>query len=160
MDHFLLGSAFYGSQLVTALTYTWAQDSDQMVNFFVVPIKAKYLPFVMLVIDVVSNGPVGVFGTVTGIVAAHTYLFLDTLWPLYGGARWLDTPRNIVIDGLGAVAHNVFGTGRPEPRRPVSGSSTGAGPRIASGREHSAATGSSTGRYNSVFHGQGRRLGR
>ena len=69
-----------------AITYTYAQENrGKQVRFFIVPLEVKYLPYAMLLLTLVQNGPEAALGEASGIVAAHLYDFLTIYWPLYGG---------------------------------------------------------------------------
>ncbi|ODQ66442.1 DER1-domain-containing protein [Nadsonia fulvescens var. elongata DSM 6958] len=98
----------YLNALSMALTYTWAQNNtEQPVEFFFVSCKAKHLPILKLVFESV----VGSFSTAlisaTGLVAAHLYLYLDTIYPRTTGKRSpLKIPRFFYT-----VFRNVNSTG-------------------------------------------------
>ncbi|KAL8973134.1 MAG: hypothetical protein Q9183_000154 [Haloplaca sp. 2 TL-2023] len=81
--------------MILALAYTYSQDNRRKkVNFFVVQLEAKWLPWALLLMALILGGPQSALVQGTGIVAAHLYDFLTRLYPTFGGGRnMLPTPR-------------------------------------------------------------------
>lgn len=121
-----------------ALTHTWAQaNRGKPVTFYVIQIKAEYLPICLLIIDIVSEGWWSAYISMVGIFASHLYDFLTRLWPVFGGGtNYLKTP---------AFVHRLWGTTLREQR------SRGLGP---SGSSTAESVGSAW-----SMRGAGRRLG-
>ncbi|CAN6640971.1 hypothetical protein TRVA0_018S01618 [Trichomonascus vanleenenianus] len=144
----------YMGDLVMAFVYTWAQEEPEAdTSFFIISVKAKFLPFLYLAIPVLGGDVKGAVVECTGLVTAHMYLFFDSLWPAAGGPRLIHTPHLLTrlfpqtAGPPGSTpAYSVY---RPQPRQAGSattGSSTGA----------SGGTGSI---FKSRFQGRGHRLG-
>ena len=124
--------------LTLAYAYTFAQDNPtRQVSFFILTFDAKYLPFALLFMTFIIDGPESALAQVTGIFAAHLYDFLTRIWPTFGGGKnYIFTPQ-IVKRWFGANAGNiqnrgygfaVQGRGREAgrtPDAPTSGRSTG-----------------------------------
>ncbi|KAL9224092.1 hypothetical protein vseg_000161 [Gypsophila vaccaria] len=108
-------SAFLGVSLVFMLLYVWSREfPTSNVNIYgLFTLKAFYLPWVMLALDVIFGSPLG--PDLLGIVAGHLYYFLTVLHPLAGGKNILKTPlwvRRIVARlRLGSPATNRAGGG-------------------------------------------------
>ncbi|EMF12042.1 DER1-domain-containing protein [Sphaerulina musiva SO2202] len=106
-----LGGAVLLSALNMALIYTFAQeDPNRQVQFFIVQMPAKYLPYASLAITYLVAGPFQTMIQSTGILAAHMYDFLDRVWPTYGGGQKYTTPP-LFIQKL------FTGTGQPQTNR-------------------------------------------
>ncbi|KAI4154314.1 MAG: hypothetical protein L6R39_001418 [Caloplaca ligustica] len=119
--------------MILALAYTYSQDNRRKkVNFFIVRLEAKWLPWVMLLAALVLGGPSNALHQGTGIIAAHLYDFLTRLYPTFGGGRnYLQTPAFIRrwFGGKNLrTQHKGYGTAyAPQaqpPSRPASGIST------------------------------------
>jgi Derlin-2/3 len=101
--------------LILAMAYTFSQDNpNSNVTIFVLSFPAKYLPFALLFITLVSGGPMAAWQQSSGLFAAHMYDFLTRIWPTFGGgANWLPTPafvkRAFAPEG-GSVEQRSFGT--------------------------------------------------
>ncbi|PCH10504.1 hypothetical protein PENOC_000200 [Penicillium occitanis (nom. inval.)] len=132
-----------------ALTHTWSQvNRGQIVTFYVIQIKAEYLPVCLLLLDVVSGGWPAAIMSMIGIFASHMYDFFTRLWPLFGGGRnYLKTP---------AFLHRLWGTRVREQRTRGLGPSAGSSSQASSGQ--SSARDDSIGSSWSM-RGAGRRLG-
>ncbi|KAF2208588.1 hypothetical protein CERZMDRAFT_114548 [Cercospora zeae-maydis SCOH1-5] len=149
-----LGGAVLLSALNMALIYTFAQeDPNRQVQYFIVHMPAKYLPYATLAVTYLMAGPFQTMIQATGILAAHLYDFLDRLWPEYGaGTKYINTPLFIqkLFAGTGQPqTTRAYGTafaGRPA-NQPAAARGQGSGPLPSSW-----ATGSS-------WSGSGRRLG-
>jgi len=150
--YFFAGTAFI-SPLVLALAYYWTafQPPEQRVSFFIATFPVKFLPWVMLAMNFVQGGNVWI--DLTGLVAAHAYLFVTEIWPHYGGGTNMLKP---VADWV----HVKLGgsvDGRPPPIRRVV-PARDAGVRV--GGAPGASGNFFGGRQQSWGHrGQGHRLG-
>lgn len=94
--------------LSLAYAYTYAQDNPtRQVSFFIITFDAKYLPFAMLFLTFILEGPSSAMIQGTGLLAAHLYDFLTRIWPAFGGGRnYIVTPA-IVKQWFGAKPGNV-----------------------------------------------------
>jgi len=108
--------------LSLAYAYTFAQDNPtRSVSFFIITFDSKYLPFAMLFMTFIIDGPEAAAGQLTGLIAAHLYDFLTRIWPTFGGGtnyirtpdmvkRWFAArPGSVQSRGFG---HVVEGRGR------------------------------------------------
>ncbi|KAG9456485.1 hypothetical protein H6P81_000993 [Aristolochia fimbriata] len=104
---------FLGVSLVFMLLYLWSREfPNAQINIYgLVTLKAFYLPWAMLVLDVIFGSPIS--PDLLGIVAGHMYYFCSVLYPLAGGPNLLKTPRwvhkliaRMGLDGPGAVQGN------------------------------------------------------
>ncbi|KAK9474189.1 Der1-like family-domain-containing protein [Dipodascopsis tothii] len=92
------GAAVYSAPLLTAMTFTWSQETpDRIVQFyFGFQFKAKYLPAVMIVYNLLVSGPDAALIAATGIAAAFLYWRLDKRQGPSGNAlppsRWALAP--------------------------------------------------------------------
>lgn len=133
--------------------------------FYVLKVKAIFIPVIMLMIQFVVGGQPAFLRAGTGFVAAHLYLFLDTLYPSFpGGRRFasiIDPPRffyALFADPAGRAGSsggaNVagFGYGSVVNSRPA-----------AAAADAAAAPATTTGfgrfAFSSPFKGKGQRLG-
>jgi Derlin-2/3 len=144
----LLDGYIFLPALSLAYAYTYAQDNPtRQVNFFIVNFDAKYLPWAMLFMTFVIDGPDQAKTQFAGLIAAHLYDFLTRIWPTFGGGRnYIFTPQVVKrwFGGSAGVPQNR-GYGYAVPSR---GRDTG----------DDAASGRSTGNsWGGV--GPGRRLG-
>ncbi|KAK6944893.1 Derlin, partial [Dillenia turbinata] len=87
-----LESPFLGISLVFMLLYVWSREfPNANINIYgLVTLKAFYLPWAMLALDVIFGSPFG--PDLLGILAGHLYYFLTVLHPLAGGKNMLRTP--------------------------------------------------------------------
>jgi len=95
INHFIVGGVLFLQALNMAFAYYWTakEPAATNVNFFVVSFSARYLPYVMLVIQAITNGPSASYVGISGLIAAHLYVFLTHVYPRYGrGANFLATP--------------------------------------------------------------------
>jgi hypothetical protein len=92
---FGLNSYTFLPALTLAYAYTFAQDNPtRQVNFFVLNFDAKYLPFALLFMSFIMDGPEPAMAQVTGLIAAHMYDFLTRIWPTFGGGKnYITTPQ-------------------------------------------------------------------
>ncbi|KAL8906347.1 MAG: hypothetical protein Q9171_006309 [Xanthocarpia ochracea] len=119
--------------MILALAYTYSQDNRRRkVNFFIIQLEAKWLPWAMLLATMVLAGPSATMYQGTGILAAHLYDFLTRLYPNFGGGRnYIRTPMFITRRFGGAdqrTQHKGFGTAytpqTQQAARPASGFSS------------------------------------
>ncbi|KAL8171622.1 hypothetical protein V2J09_023426 [Rumex salicifolius] len=110
-----LENPFLGVSLVFMLLYVWSREfpNAQISLYGLVTLKAFYLPWAMLALDVIfGSSPIPDF---LGIVAGHLYYFLTVLHPLSGGKDILKTPR--WVWRIGAPPAVARGQPPPEPER-------------------------------------------
>ncbi|XP_022639970.1 derlin-1 isoform X2 [Vigna radiata var. radiata] len=88
----LLWSPFLAIPLVFMLLYVWSREfPNAQINIYgLVALKAFYLPWAMLALDVIFGSPL--IPDLLGIIAGHLYYFLTVLHPLAGGKNILKTP--------------------------------------------------------------------
>ncbi|KAJ4708130.1 Derlin [Melia azedarach] len=88
----MLWTPFLGVSLVFMLLYLWSREypNAQISIYGLVTLKAFYLPWAMLALDVVFGSPL--LPDFLGIIAGHLYYFLTVLHPLAGGRNILTTP--------------------------------------------------------------------
>uniref|UniRef100_A0A5B6YWG4 Derlin n=1 Tax=Davidia involucrata TaxID=16924 RepID=A0A5B6YWG4_DAVIN len=88
----MLWSPFLGISLVFMLLYVWSREfPNANINLYgLVTLKAFYLPWAMLTLDVIFGSPL--LPDLLGIIAGHLYYFLTVLHPLAGGKNILRTP--------------------------------------------------------------------
>lgn len=81
--------------LSLAYAYTYAQDNPtRKVSFFIITFDAKFLPYALLFMSLIMDGPDAALPQVTGLLAAHLYDFLTRIWPTFGGgANYIKTPH-------------------------------------------------------------------
>ena len=116
-----------------SIAYTYAQDNrGRQVNFFIINIEVKYLPYAMLLLTFIQAGPNAMLAEALGIPVAHLYDFLTLYWPQYGGGtNILKTPRFVDrwfegISGAKKVTVKGHGTAyRPNQEPQPSGTSSG-----------------------------------
>ncbi|KAJ9167897.1 hypothetical protein P3X46_019487 [Hevea brasiliensis] len=86
-------SPFLGISLVFMLVYVWSREfPNAQINIYgLVTLKAFYLPWAMLALDVIFGSPL--MPDLLGIIAGHLYYFLTVLHPLATGKTLLKTPR-------------------------------------------------------------------
>lgn len=91
----LVPSMALSSALVIVLVYLWSKANQtspcSFFGFFTVP--GFYLPFVLVCWTVVQGG--SPLEEVRGIVAAHLFYFLTTVWPRAGGPTLASTPEGV-----------------------------------------------------------------
>ncbi|KAK5013986.1 Der1-like family-domain-containing protein [Cryomyces antarcticus] len=119
---FLLQGMIFLAPLTVALAYTYSQDNPtRKITFYIVTFQVKWLPYAMLAMTFVMNGPQQTMHEATGLVAAHLYDYLTRIWPTFGGGRnILWTP---------AFVERWFGGNRPGPRTRGFGTAFTARPR-------------------------------
>ncbi|CRG88550.1 Derlin-1 [Talaromyces islandicus] len=154
LANFLFGSVIFTSALIMAFIHTWSQDNrGKQVHFYVVQIRAEWLPLALLGVNFVMAGPTAAMIEGTGIIASHLYDFLTRIWPTFGGGRnYITTP---------AFVHNLFDDSRSSSR----GYGAAYRPAQAGQARQAGQAGQSSGASSSYFgsswstRGAGRRLG-
>jgi Derlin-2/3 len=136
--------------MMVAIAYTFAQENrGQTIQFFIIPLEVKFLPYVMLFITLVQGGPGMALEEAMAIPAAHLYEFLTVYWPRYGGGRNL-LPTPAILERMfekfqGARQFNAKDHGTAVPATAARSNNTSA---------------TSSGVSNPLsFQGRGRRLG-
>lgn len=105
----LLWNPFLGVSLVFMLLYVWSRENpNAQINIYgLVTLKAFYLPWAMLALDVIFGSPVA--PDLMGIIAGHLYYFLAVLHPRAGGRDILKTPmwihKLVARWGIGTQAY-------------------------------------------------------
>ncbi|KAJ0030817.1 hypothetical protein Pint_13303 [Pistacia integerrima] len=86
-------TGYLGISLVFMLIYVWSREfPNAQINIYgLVTLKAFYLPWAMLALDVVFGSPL--MSDLLGIIAGHLYYFLTVLHPLSTGKNLLKTPK-------------------------------------------------------------------
>ncbi|KAF6164227.1 hypothetical protein GIB67_010197 [Kingdonia uniflora] len=110
-------SPHLGISLVFMLLYVWSREfPTAQVNIYgLVSLKAFYLPWAMLALDVIFGSRI--MPDLLGIIAGHLYYFLTVLYPLSSGKHILKTP-NWVHKLVLQWGHAYQATGRPvQPER-------------------------------------------
>jgi len=89
--------------LSLAYAYTYAQDNPtRKVSFFIITFDSKYLPYAMLFMTLIMDGPDSALPQATGLIAAHMYDFLTRIWPTFGGGTNYITTPPVVKGWFGA----------------------------------------------------------
>jgi len=154
----ILGGYTFLDALTLAFAYTHAQDNpNRQVSFFIITMRAKFLPLAMLAMTFVSGSPEAALKQASGLVAAHLYDFLTRIWPTHGGGKnYIQTPAAISAwFGADARTPQARNYGSAIPGRPAPAGRTAAAP--APGSAASTGWSSSVPGWNS--RGTGRRLG-
>ncbi|KAI1253853.1 hypothetical protein MGN70_004248 [Eutypa lata] len=94
LNQILTGAPRYLSALLIAVCYTATQDQrGQTAHFYIVTIPAQLLPYCMLLISILLEGPTSFLVGLTGLIAAHLHDFLVRLYPEFGnGPNLIPTP--------------------------------------------------------------------
>jgi Derlin-2/3 len=141
--------------LSLAYAYTYAQDNPtRQVSFFIINFDAKFLPFALLFMTFIIDGPEPALHQLTGLIAAHLYDFLTRIWPTFGGGKnYIHTPQT-VKKWFGAAPGSMQnrGYGHVVEGRGRTAGAAGSGAAPSTGRT----TGAST-QWGGI--GPGRRLG-
>jgi Derlin-2/3 len=142
---YILDHIMFLPALSLAYAYTYAQDNPtRKVSFFIITFDSKFLPYAMLFMTLIIDGPSDALPQATGLLAAHLYDFLTRIWPTFGGGtNYITTPQ---------VVKGWFGA-RPGVAQ---ARSYGSAQRGGGGGAAPAASGRSTG-FDA--RGPGRRLG-
>ncbi|KYK58706.1 hypothetical protein DCS_05723 [Drechmeria coniospora] len=106
------GFTSFLSALIVAMCYTTTQEQRGMkANYMVVTIPAQMAPYVMLLMNLLfPGGAMNLLLQIHGLLAAHLFDFLTTIWPQYGGGKnLLPTPAFLttVVGGFVAVHHRL-----------------------------------------------------
>jgi len=130
---YILGGYTLLNALVLSLAYTFSQDNPNAnVTIFVLSFPAKYLPYALLFITLVSGGPHAAKIQASGLVAAHMYDFLTRIWPTFGNGRnYITTPlfvKRWFTPGTGTTSTRSYGTAF-NPRQEVPGNTGWTGQR-------------------------------
>lgn len=125
----MLWSPFLGISLVFMLLYVWSREfPNAQINIYgLVTLKAFYLPWAMLALDVIFGSPL--MPDLLGIIAGHLYYFLTVLHPLAGGKNIIKTPtwvhKIVARWRIGAPPNN-----RVQPERSTGGAFRGRSYRL------------------------------
>ena len=94
---FLFYAPFHGPSLVFSFIYLWSKNSPTtQVSFFgVIKFQALYLPFGLLLIDVVQGA--NPMPGILGIIAGHAYYFLTEVYPSISGRHLISTPTWLYV---------------------------------------------------------------
>jgi Derlin-2/3 len=127
-----LGGYFLLQPLILAYAYTFSQDNpNSNVTIYILTFPAKFLPFALIALTFVMDGPYAAKQQLSGLLAAHAYDFLTRIWPTFGGGRnYIKVPnfvkRWFVGNGTPPPQTRSYGTAF-QPRQqapPSSGSSS------------------------------------
>ncbi|KAJ8476681.1 hypothetical protein OPV22_020408 [Ensete ventricosum] len=119
-------SPFLGTSMVFMLLYLWSREfpTAQINIYGLVTLKAFYLPWAMLMLDIIFGSPI--MPSLLGIVAGHLYYFLTVLHPLASGRNLLKTPawvhKLVALLGWGVQSNSGF---RPNSTNTATGLITG-----------------------------------
>ncbi|KAB2080092.1 hypothetical protein ES319_A05G046800v1 [Gossypium barbadense] len=115
----ILRGAFLGISLVFMLLYICSREfPNAQVNIYgLVALKAFYLPWAMIALDVIFGSPL--VPDLMGIIAGHLYYFLTVLHPLAGGRNIISTPR--LVHKLVARATLEYPTNARVPQEGTTG---------------------------------------
>ncbi|PPD78038.1 hypothetical protein GOBAR_DD25039 [Gossypium barbadense] len=102
---------FLGVSLVFMLLYVWSREfPNAQINIYgLVTLKAFYLPWAMLALDVIFGSEL--IPDLLGIIAGHLYYFLTVLHPLATGKVFLKTPINKLV-----ARYRIGAPSRPSSR--------------------------------------------
>lgn len=131
--------------LGVAYAYYWSarEAPGTQINFFIANFSVRYLPYVMIGVQLISKGTGAALVALSGLLACHLYIYLTYVYPQYGrGTNYLQTP---------AWLNAVFEGGSPRPGVPSGRPSASSG----------TTTGRSAGGDSGVWRqrGSGQRLG-
>ncbi|RIA98104.1 Der1-like family-domain-containing protein [Glomus cerebriforme] len=113
------GLALFNQCIVMAIIYVWSQYyKDAIVTFmFGIRFKGVYLPFVLLVFEMLQIGGIP-WSSIIGVITGHLYHYLQDIYPASGGPRLLNTPqwlRRMFPQNASGVRFsfgNILSTGR------------------------------------------------
>ncbi|CAI6333406.1 unnamed protein product [Periconia digitata] len=93
----ILGGMTFLAALSLGYAYTYAQDNPtRQVTFFIITFDAKFLPFALLFMTLILDGPEQTMTQATGLIAAHMFDFLTRIWPTFGGGtNYITTPQTV-----------------------------------------------------------------
>ncbi|CAI4213817.1 unnamed protein product [Parascedosporium putredinis] len=120
------------SGLIMALCYTVHQDQrGQMATFFVFPVPAQLVPYLMIASSLVMGGVDAIPLQIGGLLVAHSWDFGRRLWPEFAGGRCLlPTPFFLsYLVGTPRVLKRDYGSAyHPTGGEPSTGRTTGMAP--------------------------------
>ena len=122
-----LWDPFLAVSLVFMLVYVWSREfPNAQINIYgLVQLKAFYLPWAMLALDVIFGSPLT--ADLLGIIAGHLYYFLTVLHPLASGKYILKTPawvdKLVARRRIGAPVARPMSRGQPVNNTPQDSSS-------------------------------------
>jgi len=129
----LLGGYVFLQSLILAYAYTFSQDNPHSnVTIYILTFPAKYLPYALIALTFIMDGPGAAKLQAGGLLAAHAYDFLTRIWPTFGGgSNWLKTPEVVkrYFAGLGqdgAGQARAYGTAFQGRQQGGSGSAASA----------------------------------
>ncbi|TKA77237.1 hypothetical protein B0A49_00778 [Cryomyces minteri] len=103
---FLLQGMIFLAPLTVALAYTYAQDNPtRNIIFYIVTFQVKWLPYAMLAMTFVMNGPQQTMHEATGLVAAH--LRRKFLLPLAAMSVQYDVVLDVVGEDSAATPNAI-----------------------------------------------------
>ncbi|KAH8803219.1 Der1-like family-domain-containing protein [Xylogone sp. PMI_703] len=128
LNIFFTGAMTMTSALSLAFAYTMSQDNrGGQTQFIVFTIPMIMLPYAIIILSLLMNGPQIAMVELTGLVVAHLHDFITRLWPTFGGGRnLLPTPMFIrrLFEGPGRnIQARTYGSA--VTTGPSTGSSTG-----------------------------------
>jgi hypothetical protein len=86
-DYLALNASF-----VFSLMYVWCKlEPDSQVSIWGFPVKSANLPWVLLVLSILTGGDP--FKDLIGIAAGHSYIYLKMILPVSHGYNILKTPK-------------------------------------------------------------------
>ncbi|OVA12465.1 Derlin [Macleaya cordata] len=109
-------SPFLGISLVFMLLYVWSREfPNAQINIYgLVQLKAFYLPWAMLAMDVIFGSKL--MPDLLGIIAGHLYYFFTVLHPLAGGKNILKTPNWVhKIVARWRIGYQAYGRPAQQP---------------------------------------------
>lgn len=81
--------------LGVAYAYYWSarEAPATQINFFIVNFSVRYLPYVMIGVQLLSKGPDAALVAISGLLSCHLYIYLTYVYPQYArGTNYLQTP--------------------------------------------------------------------
>lgn len=145
-------SPLFTRNLTFYILYIWSKQSPTaQVNVWGVPMKAQFLPFAYILLNLVMGN--SYYDLIHGLVVGHAYYFLVDVVPAIYGKDYLHTPQ-IFIDYFGVGAY-VAPAGGP----PGQGNNTWAPPGRVNGPRDAAAAATGSGRTH-TWGSNGQALGR
>ncbi|KAF2434725.1 DER1-domain-containing protein [Tothia fuscella] len=122
----LLNGYIFLQPLILAFAYTFSQDNPNTnITIYILTFPAKYLPFALIFLTFIMDGPNAAKQQLAGLFAAHLYDFLTRIWPTFGGGRtYIQTPDMVKrwFGGARPIVERSYGTGftaRQETPRPA-----------------------------------------
>lgn len=85
----------YIHPLLVAMAYTVTQQQQGMkVHYIIISFPAPMMPYAMIAINLLGQGgPEKAWFDAQGLIAAHLFEFLTSVWPqVGGGTNWMPTP--------------------------------------------------------------------